>query len=101
MAERIRYLLMYDIREPGRLRRVHQVAVDHGERLQYSVYVCDLTRQELVAFRRKLRAEMNAAVDSVSIFDLGPSERRREIRVEHLGKRVLDEPDNEATAEVW
>lgn len=101
MAERIRFLMMYDIREPGRLRRVHQVAVDYGERLQYSVYVCDLTRQELVGFRSKLRSVMNLANDSVSIFDLGPASRRQEIRVEHLGPQRFRDMDGNPDAEVW
>jgi CRISPR-associated protein Cas2 len=88
MAERIRYLLTYDIRDPRRLRRVHDVAVGHGERLQYSVYVCDLTRQELAGFRARLREELNLAEDSVSIFDLGPTSGRKATRVEHLGHRA-------------
>ncbi len=98
MAERIRYLLTYDIRDPRRLRRVHDVAVDHGERLQYSVYVCDLTRQELVGFRARLRTELNLGEDSVSIFDLGPTSGTKATRVEHLGRRSpvargdLDDP---------
>jgi CRISPR-associated protein Cas2 len=48
MAARTRYLLTYDIREPRRLRRVHQVAKDFGDPLQYSVFVCDLTEIELL-----------------------------------------------------
>lgn len=86
MADRIRYLMMYDIRQPARLRRVHEVAVDFGERLQYSVYVCDLTRQELVGFRARVRTAMNLDEDSVSIFDLGPTNGRAAKRVEHLGR---------------
>jgi CRISPR-associated protein Cas2 len=98
MAERTRYLLTYDIRHPRRLRRVHEVAIDHGEPLQYSVYVCDLTRQELVCLRARLREELNLVEDSVSIFDLGPTSGRAATRVEHLGRRApvargeLDEP---------
>jgi len=98
MAERIRYLVTYDIRHPRRLRRVHDVAVDHGERLQYSVYVCDLTRQELVGLRARLREELNLGEDSVSIFDLGPTSGTKATRVEHLGRRSpvargdLDDP---------
>src|ERR1700710_1055208 len=98
MAERIRYLVTYDIRSPRRLRRVHDVAVDHGEMLQYSVYVCDLTRQELVGLRARLRKEINLAEDSVSIFDLGSSSGKKATRVEHLGRRSpvargeLDDP---------
>ncbi len=30
MADRTRYLLAYDIRDPRRLRRVHNVAKDYG-----------------------------------------------------------------------
>jgi len=98
MAERIRYLVTYDVRHRRRLRRVHEVAVDHGERLQYSVYVCDLTRQELVVLRARLSDELNLAEDSVSIFDLGPTSGKAATRVEHLGRRSpvargdLDDP---------
>jgi len=102
MAERIRFLVMYDIRDPVRLRRVHEVAVDFGERLQYSVYVCDLTRQELVALRARLRSEMNLRVDSASIFDLGPAGGQRATRVEHLGRLDLVElagPDSDIA--IW
>lgn len=98
MAERIRYLVTYDISDPRRLRRVHEVAVDHGEQLQYSVYICDLTRQELVQLRARLRKELNLAEDRVSIFDLGPTTGKKATRVEHLGRRAavargeLDDP---------
>ncbi len=98
MAARNRYLVIYDIRHPRRLRQVHGLVVDFGERLQYSVYVCDLTKVELVELRGKLRDKMKLDVDSVSIFDLGPPEGRALTRVEHLGA----EPElPTAEAEVW
>jgi CRISPR-associated protein Cas2 len=86
MAGRIRYLVLYDIRDARRLRRVHDVAVDYGEMLQYSVYVCDLSRQEYVRFRAAIRKEMNLNVDSLSVFDLGPADGGAARRVEHLGR---------------
>ncbi len=101
MAERFRYLVMYDIREPGRLRRVHDVAVDFGERLQYSVYICDLTRQELVALRKQLRSKMNQRDDSISIFDLGPLEHRHKIKAEHLGRRSPAHEERPNDAAIW
>lgn len=99
MAERNRYLVTYDIRNPGRLRRVHATVVDYGERLQYSVYVCDLTKVELIRLRSILRDKMKLDVDSVSIFDLGPPAGRAATRVEHLGA----EPDlpGEIDSEIW
>ncbi len=70
MARR-RYLVMYDIRHDGRLRRVHDVVKAHGDRLQYSVYICDLSRSELIGLRWQLEDEINALEDAVAILDLG------------------------------
>ncbi|MGH3941488.1 MAG: CRISPR-associated endonuclease Cas2 [Pseudonocardiaceae bacterium] len=69
MARR-RYLMAYDIADPKRLRRICTLMEDHGERLQYSVFLCDLSIAE--------RAELESAVlnilhqDSVIQIDLGP-----------------------------
>jgi CRISPR-associated endonuclease Cas2 len=86
VAERIRFLVTYDIRSPGRLKRVHDVVVNHGEMLQCSVYVCGLTRQELVTLKAALRTEMRLTEDHVASFDLGPPKGRASRRVEHLGR---------------
>lgn len=102
MAERVRYLVMYDVRSPQRLRRVHNIAVDFGERLQYSVYVCDLTPQQLVGFRARVRQAMHLDEDSVSIFDLGPAGGRVARRVEHLGRRPdVQDGGPSADAVIW
>jgi CRISPR-associated protein Cas2 len=87
VADRTRYLLAYDIRHPRRLRRVHRVASDHGEPLQYSLFVCDLTAMELIALKRALLHEMNSTEDSVGIFDLGAPSSRGVHCIEFLGMR--------------
>lgn len=99
MAARTRYLVTYDIRDPRRLRRVHQLVTDFGEQLQYSVYVCDLTDVELIRLRGRLRKRMNLEVDAVSIFNLGPPRGRAALRVEHLGACPPD-PDTDEPA-IW
>lgn len=99
MAERIRFLVTYDIRSPRRLKRVHDLVVGHGEMLQYFVYVCDLTRQELVGLKAALRAEMHLDTDQVAIFDLGPPSGKAGRRVEHLG-RAPKIPDADEPA-IW
>lgn len=76
MSQRTRYLLAYDIRDTRRLRRVHQVAKTYGDPLQYSVFICDLTRSELLLLSRDLRSEMDSDRDSIAIFDLGPPATR-------------------------
>ncbi len=87
MADRTRYLVAYDIRHPRRLRRVHRVAKDHGEPLQYSVFVCDLTATELIALKRALLAEIKTTEDSIGIFDLGAPTTRGVQCIEFLGVR--------------
>lgn len=85
MAPRTRYLLVYDIRDPRRLRRVHRVACDFGEALQYSVFVCDLSDTERARLARALHDAIHHQVDSVALFDLGPALGRGLRCVEHLG----------------
>ena|SRR5579875_199003 len=98
MAGRIRYLVAYDIRHPRRLRRVHRVAADYGEPLQYSVFVCDLTAVELLLLKGALLAEIKTSEDSVGIFDLGPPSGRGVRCIEFLGVR-RDLPTDDAA--IW
>lgn len=70
MARR-RHLIAYDIRDAGRLRRICKLMEAHGDRLQYSVFVCDLDRTEMVRLRRSAEDLMNLGLDSVVIVDLG------------------------------
>lgn len=68
---RRRFLIAYDIRDPQRLRQVCKTMEEYGERLQYSVFICDLSRTELVHARRQVEGKMNLSQDSVVIVDLG------------------------------
>lgn len=99
MADRTRYLIAYDIRDPKRLRRVHKVAKDYGYPLQYSLFVCDLTRVELLAMKGDLMDEANLRVDSIGIFDLGQPTGRGVECVEFLGSRA-DVP-NDGEPAIW
>lgn len=96
MAERLRYLVAYDVRHPRRLRRVHKVAKDYGYPLQYSIFVCDLTKIELITLKSDLAAEANLTEDSIAIFELGQPDGRGIDCIEFLGVRrrmeATDEP---------
>jgi CRISPR-associated protein Cas2 len=76
MARR-RFLIAYDICEPKRLRQVCMTMEEYGERLQYSVFICDLSRTELVHARTQVERQMNLAEDSVVIVDLGDTDSAR------------------------
>lgn len=70
MARR-RYLVAYDIRNDRRLRAVATCMESFGERVQYSVFVCDLSGRELAEMSLQLERLMRLMEDSVMIIDLG------------------------------
>lgn len=68
---RNRYLVAYDIRDPTRLRAIAKILNGFGSRLQYSVFVCDLTMGELCDLRFQIRDTFVSTRDSVAIIPLG------------------------------
>ncbi len=76
MARR-RFVIAYDIRDPVRLRRICKTMEAHGERLQYSVFICDLTKTELIRLRATAEKNMNLEIDSIVIIDLGNPDSAR------------------------
>lgn len=83
MARR-RFLIAYDISDPQRLRHVCKTMEEYGERLQYSLFICDLSRSELVHARAAVEQKMKLAEDSVVIVDLGDT---TSARFTFIGKR--------------
>ena len=78
MDVRHRYLMTYDIRDPKRLRSVHKTAKAYGWSMQYSVFVCDLDRVELMALRTELGELIDHSQDCIAFIDVGrPAERGR------------------------
>ena len=71
-----------------RLRRVARACLDFGQRVQHSVFECDVDPAQWALLRGRLVAEIDAARDSLRFYRLGADGRRR---VEHVGtKPVLD-----------
>lgn len=70
MARR-RYLVAYDIREDQRLRAVATCCEGYGYRIQYSVFICDLSQQEVIEMRSDLETIAKTTEDSIMIVDLG------------------------------
>lgn len=71
MAPRRRFLVAYDIRQPKRLRAVHQLLKANGYPVQYSVFICDLTKSEKIKFIWEVGEVVDQGVDSVVLVDLG------------------------------
>lgn len=81
---RNRFLVAYDICDPVRLRRVAKTVEDYGERIQYSVFLCDLSRADLAELQWRLNRVINTAEDHVLFVDLGNPSR---VDLEFLGHR--------------
>jgi CRISPR-associated protein Cas2 len=84
------YIVCYDIRDPDRLRRVHDKMLGFGAPLQYSVFACDLTPQEKVTMIAALSDLINHREDRVLIIDAGPTEGRGVACLEFLGQAPPD-----------
>ena len=71
-----------------RLRRVARACLDYGQRVQNSVFECEVDPARWTALRARLVAEIDPAHDSLRFYRLGTEGHRR---VEHVGaKPALD-----------
>ena len=71
-----------------RLRRVAKSCQDFGQRVQYSVFECDVDPAQWTALKNKLIEIIDSGTDSLRFYYLGANWRRR---VEHAGaKPALD-----------
>jgi len=66
------HIIAYDIMEPRRYRRIYRTMCGHGDPLQYSVFRCALSAEELQRLKEKLWPLLNLAEDRIMIVRLGP-----------------------------
>ncbi len=77
-----------DLAGRRRLRRVARACLDFGQRVQNSVFECEVDPAQWAGLRARLLGEIDPARDSLRFYRLGAEGRRR---VEHAGaKPVLD-----------
>jgi len=62
-----------------RLRNVAKICLNYGQRVQYSVFECQINKMEMAAFRRKLLKVIEPTEDSIRIYRIvEPLEKNRE-----------------------
>ena len=88
-------LVTYDISTAddggaNRLRRVARVCQDHGQRVQYSVFECEINPAQWVALKARLIGEIDKDKDSLRFYRMGTNWRSR---VEHVGAKRAYDPD--------
>jgi len=68
-----------------RLRRVARTCLDFGQRVQHSVFECEVNPAQWAILRAALLAEIDVARDSLRFYALGQNGRAR---VEHVGAKA-------------
>jgi CRISPR-associated protein Cas2 len=73
-----------------RLRRVAKLCVDHGQRVQNSVFECLVEPALWVRFKADLEKEIDPEQDSLRYYFLGKNWKRR---IEHVGAKPAYDPE--------
>ncbi|MFY9421659.1 MAG: CRISPR-associated endonuclease Cas2 [Clostridiales bacterium] len=73
-----------------RLRKVAKECVNYGQRVQNSVFECNLTYLDFVKLKTKLEKLINPKKDSLRYYNLGKNWRRK---VEHHGAKPSYDPE--------
>lgn len=90
-------LVSYDVQTTDaagrrRLRRVGKACLDFGQRVQFSVFECEVDPAQWTALKARLIDEIDPEKDSLRFYYLGAGGKRR---VEHVGAKApldLDGP---------
>lgn len=82
-------LITYDVNTQDtagrrRLRRVARACRDFGQRVQFSVFECEIDPAQWTALRARLIEEIDPKTDSLRFYHLGTNAQRR---IEHVGAK--------------
>lgn len=88
-------LITYDVDTTSaagrkRLRRVAKLCVDYGQRVQNSVFECDMDAATAQFVKAKLRDIIDPKTDSLRFYNLGNKYQKR---VEHVGAKPGYDPE--------
>ena len=66
------YLCSYDVAEDKRRTKLFELLKDHGEHVQYSVFLCSLTVMEVKRLSAHAAAIIHQTEDQLLVIDIGP-----------------------------
>lgn len=72
-----------------RLRRIAKACKDYGQRVQYSVFECEVDPAQWANLRQRLINEIDRNADSLRFYRIGSNWRPR---IEHIGAKVSYDP---------
>ena len=60
-----------------RLRRVAKACLDYGQRVQNSVFECELAEVQLCVLKERIKEIIDNSLDSIRVYHLNRNEKRR------------------------
>jgi len=82
----------FDKAGQSRLRRVAKACLDYGQRVQNSVFECDVDPAQWAELKDRLITLINEEYDSLRFYSLGSNWQRR---VEHIGAKPTHDLRND------
>lgn len=94
-VRRILIVIAYDVNTETpagrrRLRHVAKQCVNYGQRVQNSVFECNLEASQYIAFKHKLGSIIDLETDSLRFYLLGNAYQNK---IEHLGSKAGYDPE--------
>ena len=85
-------LVAYDIADQKRLRKVAYILEGYGYRIQYSVFICHLPKQDIEKLKNALFKAINHTADQCLLIDLGPAHPSENLPFETIGRPLVTIP---------
>jgi CRISPR-associated protein Cas2 len=83
------YIVSYDISDPKRLRKVFKAMHGFGNRMQLSVFRCELSKADKVRMMAKLDPLIHHVEDQILVVDIGPAPGRSDACIEAIGRAPM------------
>ena len=95
MEVNVLVLITYDVNTQTlagrrRLRRIAKACLNYGQRVQFSVFECDIDPAQWAKLRARLLSEIEEGEDSLRFYMLGANWKRR---IEHHGAKPATDFD--------
>ena len=63
----MRHIVAYDIKDKTRLKKISQICLDYGIRIQYSVFEFDLSLEVAAEFLQEVTGIIDSAADKILV----------------------------------
>jgi len=88
-------LITYDVNTETaagrkRLAKIAKICCNYGQRVQNSVFECDLDTSQMVIVKNQLLFAMDEEMDSIRIYNLG---KKYSSKIEQYGKKESYDPE--------